>query len=344
MRFILRFKLIIVLVIILGSLAACGQPEVDEQTFYNTYVAHAFDALNNPAAANARVFSIWSELVFYSKHMFPIYPAEQFTLGHATMVGIYLDLSVVADPNLEVTRFWLAHEWGHMMHGDPLNQLTALGQYRALMGGTSVEDDADTYAATFMRYQDHDIKPVLDFLCSLPGGGGADAHRTGPERAIHVARIYSVPDKDIKAPCEPKEDEQANRATLVASIRAMAETSKTHIPADPTVQLSFGGFNQKCEIIDDPHECDYVLPVTDQSQVDTQFDKLASAIDDAVPSWKRHDDTHDTSRYPRLPRRETFWMLKIAVDSPSIDLELRKNSDSGDEFLVLTFTAPDNGQ
>jgi hypothetical protein len=186
----------VILLFVLCELGLAQDPAL--QQFYNTQVLHAFDGMDHPAAANARVLSIWFELANYSKHRFPVYPAQQFTAGQATLSGIYLDISIAADPSVEVTRFFLAHEWGHMMHGDPLSQFTPLGQYRMLVGGTTVEDSADVYAATFMRYQNHNIKPVVDFFCALPDAGPSDTHSPGPARAAKVARIYGLKGPD---PC-----------------------------------------------------------------------------------------------------------------------------------------------
>jgi hypothetical protein len=167
--------------------------QLSPQEFYQTQVAAAFRGMRDPAAANLRVRSIWLELVQYSKHMFPVYPAQQFDAGQATLGGIYLDVSIAADPSIEVTRFFLAHEWGHMMHGDPLNQLTPIGRYRMTVGARAAEDAADTYAATFFRYQHHDIRPVIAFFCDMPDSGPGDSHANGVDRAKHVARIYGSP-------------------------------------------------------------------------------------------------------------------------------------------------------
>ncbi|MGA8433083.1 MAG: hypothetical protein WB729_24895 [Candidatus Sulfotelmatobacter sp.] len=165
-----------------------------DQGFYSQYVAHAFDGLRNPAAANARVLSIWLKLRDYSGRQFAVLPAEQFTAGRATPNGIYLDVSIAADPSVDVTRFFLAHEWGHMVHLDPLLGLSPVGRYQMLLGGKTVEDKADAYAAAFMRRYHYDLAPVLEFLCSIPDTGPADSHSSGPVRAANVARVYGSTD------------------------------------------------------------------------------------------------------------------------------------------------------
>jgi hypothetical protein len=169
------------------------------------------------------------ELVGYSNHAFPVYPAQQFTAGQATLGGIYLDISIAADPSVEVTRFFLAHEWGHMMHGDPLNELTPLGRYRMAMGARAAEDNADTYAATYMRYRNHDIRPVIDFFCALPDFGPGDSHSSGVDRAKHVAAIYGVPDKHVDVPCADNNNSNGNaseQATGKDANKTPTENSK----------------------------------------------------------------------------------------------------------------------
>lgn len=92
----------------------------DPEAFYRTYILEGQLGMRNPVAVNQRVTSIFVELARYSHHLFPVYPAEQFNAGQATPLGIYLDVSIASNPNVEVTRFFLAHEWGHMMHGEEL--------------------------------------------------------------------------------------------------------------------------------------------------------------------------------------------------------------------------------
>lgn len=204
----LNSVLIIIAVLFLLGTPADGHPQDQTmQQFYETQVAQAFHAAANPQAANARVRSIWMELARYSKYQFPVLPAQNFTGGQAIPCCIYLDISIAADPSVEITRFFLAHEWGHMMHRDPLTQLSPVGQYKILMGGTAIEDSADVYAATFMRYQNHDIKPVLAFFCTLPDAGPGDTHSSGPVRARNVARIYGLGNAD---PCTSVESGSSN--------------------------------------------------------------------------------------------------------------------------------------
>jgi hypothetical protein len=103
-----------------------------------------------------------------------------------------------------------------------------------------------------------------------------------------------------------------------------------------------GWHDLKCEFqidADTVDECGYTLSVGDQSQADAQYAALANAVDHALPNWKAVDEQHDTSKYPTLPRMERRWIFEVGV-GPAVELELRKGSTSGREFLVLTFSPP----
>jgi hypothetical protein len=341
--------LIVMALLCLPPTRGYSHPQSDEDV-YRSQLAHALDAMHNPQAANSRVIAMWTELVRYSHHAFPVYPSQQFTAGHATLEGVYLDLSIAADPSPEVTRFFLAHEWGHMMHSDPLNQLRPIGQYQMLEGAKAAEDNADVYAATFMRYRNHDIEPVIDFFCALPDEGASDVHRAGPARAKFVAKIYGAPDRNIDVPClEPDPGPLGDTSKLKHEIRTMAEASKNKFIAVRGPDLGNGvhassvtvtGWGDpKCEFTvdeDSVGNCAYVLYVSDQSQVDAQYAGLIETIDSVLTGWTPTDETHDTSAYPTLPRREHSWIFKVGT-GPVVQLELRKSTTSGNEFLVLTF-------
>jgi hypothetical protein len=172
-----------------------------------------------------------------------------------------------------------------MMHGDPLNQFTPIGRYRMLVGGRDIEDKADAYDATFMRYQDHDIRPVLDFLCSIPDAGPGDPHSSGPDRAKHVVAIYSVPDRRIKVPCAEDDDSSSDSAQFENGIRTMAEASRHKFSAVRGSALGNGRYESSIKLTglgwrDEKYEfsidgenvdhCGYVLSMHDQSQVDSQ--------------------------------------------------------------------------
>lgn len=189
------------IVVLLNLLANHVYAQQSPQQFYQNQIAQMFAGLSDPQAANERVRGIWLELADYSGRMFPVYPAQQFTAGQATLRGIYLDVSIAADPEEEVTRFFLAHEWGHMMHGDPLNQLTPFGRYKMAVGSKAVEDSADEYAARFMTKNDNDVKPVIAFFCRMPNFGPGDTHSSGVDRAKHVAAIYNQGSGTVDVPC-----------------------------------------------------------------------------------------------------------------------------------------------
>jgi hypothetical protein len=173
--------------------------------FWDDYKQWADDATAHPASTNLRVEGIRKELSRYSgaRHQYPVLPAESFAAGKATPGGIYLDLSIAGAPDLNVTRFFLAHEWGHMVHGDPVRQFTftpggaSTPLSLPVSSSTTIEDRADSYAATFMYRQQYDVTAVIEFLCRIPVVPG-DLHSSGADRAKHVARINELHEDD---PC-----------------------------------------------------------------------------------------------------------------------------------------------
>ncbi|HLJ88539.1 MAG TPA: hypothetical protein VKZ53_17090 [Candidatus Angelobacter sp.] len=196
-------------VLIPRNVSAQDQPSL--QQFVASYENLDMRARMNIPATNARVRIIWSELAVYSRRQFPVLPSEDFNAGHVTPSGvIFLDLSIAATPSVEVTRFFMAHEWGHLMHGDLIAQMSSISRFKMMLAddtpatkAASAETNADSYAATFMRRQGHDIKPVLEFLCSIPDTGSDDPHGTGLERAKHVARVFGSPGQVPPVPCDP---------------------------------------------------------------------------------------------------------------------------------------------
>lgn len=124
---------------------------------------------------------------------YPVVPTQEFTIGQALPNGVVLlDLSIAGDPDVEVTAFWLAHEYGHQVLGHPSLLVTPMGQYVAAVAGTYHEDAADEWAAEFLDAAGYSVEPVLSFLCAMPGGGYGDSHSDGPTRASNVAAAYGV--------------------------------------------------------------------------------------------------------------------------------------------------------
>ena len=297
---VLRTKLGLGIILIALS---CSAQQMTTEEYYQTQVRHLFDGLTDPPAANARVFSIYKELVEYTDRRFPVYPFQQYTAGQATLQGIYLDISIAADPDIEVTRFWLAHEWGHMMHGDPLNQLTPVGQYRMFAGGSGAEDSADRFAARFMRVRNHDIGPILDFFCSAPDSGSDFTHSSGLQRALNVAVSYGLPDRHVSVPCAETPDSASHSSDFTNEVRRMADASRHNFSTvkgaaggndiyESTVKLNgFGWRDLKCEFdasdASSAGDCSYVLNVSDQSQVDSRYEAVSNAVDAAVPGLDR---------------------------------------------------------
>ena len=160
--------------------------------FWQREMAGFTRALSDPSV-NQRVQSVWLKLVMYSGRMFPILPAQQFTLGQALPNGIVLvDLGVVGDAHEEVTAFWIAHEYAHQVKGDSQLLVSPVGRFIAAASGTRYEDGADRWAANFMADAGYRISPVLSFLCELPSGRWNRSHSPGRTRARNVAAAYGV--------------------------------------------------------------------------------------------------------------------------------------------------------
>jgi hypothetical protein len=160
--------------------------------FYNRQMADFAKSVNDPSA-NLRVQRIWLKLVSYSSGtMFPVVPAQNFTLGQALPSGvILLDVSIAGNKDEEVTAFFLAHEWGHLFHQHPLRLIEASfqGPYVATIAGKEYEDEADRYGAQFLKAMGYNVNPVLEFLRSIPVMPDA-IHGSGAERASNVAAVY----------------------------------------------------------------------------------------------------------------------------------------------------------
>ncbi len=322
----------------------------DPSAFYQQYWHQFVMGSSHPQAVNQRVRSIFLELAQYSNRVFPVYPAEQFTAGQATLQGIYLDISVAADPSEEVTRFFLAHEWGHMVHGDPIQGMKAIGQYQMMLGAKAAEENADAYAATFMRRKDHDIRPVLDFICSIPDGGPSDPHGSPVARAQRIARIYGSPDKNVTAQCAPPAPGD-DSTRLEKAIKAMADASVVKFRTvkganrdridlfESTVKMPdfLGGRDATCDFeVDDNGDavrgCTYVLVPKHSSEIDDDYDLIVKIVDKIVPAWTAVDGGDSN-------RRSRRWIQHANVPDPSalIILKVTENSTDDSEFLTLEF-------
>ena len=100
-------------VLVLFSLAAwqCHAQSPALQQYCESQLLAARAGMQHIPQVNMRVSTIWQELVHYSGEVFPVYASQQCTAGQSTPYGIYLDISIASDPSIEVTRFFLAHEW-----------------------------------------------------------------------------------------------------------------------------------------------------------------------------------------------------------------------------------------
>jgi hypothetical protein len=152
--------------------------------------------------------------------------------------GIYLDLSIAGAPDINVTRFFLAHEWGHLEHGDLLRRYTFTPSDVStpfslpVSSSTEIEDKADSYAATFMYRQEHDVTAVIAFLCRIPVVPG-DAHSSGPVRAKHVARLNGIRGND---PCanEPPQNGTAHGTTNERNATSTVVQARPALPVAPS--------------------------------------------------------------------------------------------------------------
>ena len=168
--------------------------DVQELTdFYERQMQSFQRALNDPTV-NDRVFTIWEELVEYSGQMYPVFPNQTFSAGQALPSGaILLDVAIAGYEDVEVTAFWLAHEYAHQVMGHPRLQVALVGSWMAAQSTRRREDQADVWAARFMLKYDYPIEPVLDFLCEMPVVE-FDTHSPGPDRAKQVAKAYGYDD------------------------------------------------------------------------------------------------------------------------------------------------------
>lgn len=199
-----RLKWLIAMAIAVALSSKTAEAQSDPTAFWQRTNAGLMRALNDPTT-NQRVFGIWLKLVRETGRMFPVMPAQQYTLGQALPTGlILLDLSIAGDYDEEVTAFTLAHEYGHQILGHPQLSVSQVGRWLAAVGGTSQEDAADRWSGRFLRRAGYDIEPVLSFLCELPGGGRGDSHSSGPRRAANVARAYGGA---VEVPCDAEEED-----------------------------------------------------------------------------------------------------------------------------------------
>lgn len=230
----------------LFSMAAwqCHAQSPALQQFCESQLLAARAGMQHIPQVNMRVSTIWQELVHYSGEAFPVYASQQCTAGQSTPYGIYLDISIASDPSIEVTRFFLAHEWGHMTYGDPLPHLANIGQYQMLTGTTAIEDRADAYAARFMRAGGYDILPVLNFFCAIPPSPAGDTHSTGEDRARNVAQIDGY---DGDYPCKSHEDPSDHASARELCRRQYRACVNRVAPVDQCVQNHFNACSSQCQ-------------------------------------------------------------------------------------------------
>jgi hypothetical protein len=349
----MRAVLVTVLLVSFASmlLTVTIAAQEDAEAFHQEQIDHYLNGLHNEAAANARVRGIWGELAMYSHRMFSVLPAQQFNAGQALPSGIILlDLSIAADPNEEVTRFFLAHEWGHMMHGDPLKSLTPLGRYLMATGGTQIEDKADDYAATFMSRQNHDIEPVIDFFCQLPDSGPNDSHSSGPVRARRIAGVFGLHEDNPCANAERNphgESTVASDPDLDAGIKKMAIAARNNFTQVhgraygddsfySSVKLTTNGKANECEM--SIGDCSYILNKSvSQSGSESAFLDMVQRVQSAVPDWKK---TEYRCSDPNALKHVEWKSSDAQPAYIALDLSTTPKTNES-EFVTLDFVPPD---
>jgi len=227
-----------------------------------------------------------------------------------------------------------------MMHGDPLRQISAQGPYEEVAGSTDAEMNADIYAATFMRYQDHGIQPVLGFVCAIPVAAG-DTHLPAPDRAKLIARIYGANNRDN--PCGLVVPPGSN--TLTGQIQKVAKAAMdkfqtirgTQQEGDhyaALVNLSVNGRDVPGEIDVGANKCDYVISLRKNDDPDSTYDTIVDAATLALPAWNSFEIPNN-SLYPK-DRKEHRWLEHEGnLQSAVISLAITTNTTNGDQFLTL---------
>lgn len=209
--------------------AELNEPPTDPWEWQRAEVARFFRGvqkvqLEGWGPLNAKVLGVAKKLVDYSGMVFPVVPAQTFTIGQAHAGGwILLDLSTAMRPKDELA-FWLAHEWGHEALGHQPNFYRPVGEpWRSRETPTADEDAADFYAGGFICKGRYDIAKVIASLRKLPHAHGDTAHSDGRKRARTALAGYE--DRG----CTPPTDVEPldNGATDLGSDDQIEEPSRT---------------------------------------------------------------------------------------------------------------------
>jgi hypothetical protein len=190
---------------VIAGVPKAARAQTTPQQFYQSQTADFVRALGNPNV-NARVRRIWMQLATATNRMYPVVPAQQYNMGQALPNGVItLDVAIAGNDDAEVTAFWLAHEWAHQYLGHSAMLLYPLGRWAAARAGTAQEDLADKWAGRFLKAEEYDLEPVLNFLCALPEGRPGDTHSSPDKRARQTARSAGMTDYEG---CEQDPDPQ----------------------------------------------------------------------------------------------------------------------------------------
>jgi hypothetical protein len=336
-HYILKLVCLVSTITIYPNLVFAQDPA---DAFLQSQVLNEWRYVENPALAQARLAKIWFELYRQTGAQYRVIPLQTdsggLTISPST---ILIDPSILADPSEEVTRFLLAHEWGHERNGDPLKQLTSLGRYQIMTAGTRLEDGADLWATFFMKKTHHNVRPIMKFFCSIPVVEG-DTHSSGPQRAAKIALNSDISEDN---PCddfpETARHEAAQDPQVALGIQTMAgaighafDNVRGGVTSDgfkSTVTLPRNGKNLDCDVSNDT--CIYYVNRSDSlAGTKVAFEDFGNAVTNALSRWKRFE-YHCPLRSNQL--RDIVWFPAHRTDPGKIEEQLYTISGS----ILTTF-------
>jgi hypothetical protein len=329
---------------------AQAQPYTSSEFYLGQY-QNALRALDDPHAAQLRVSSIWGDLSDYSGRSFQIFPAQSFMAGMAMPQGIYLDIAIAADPSISVTRFFLAHEWGHMMHGDPLISLITSTYRIPYANNSGAEDRADDYAAHWFAYRGYDIRPALNFLCNAPDGGAQDTHSPGPARAEHLARVYGYA---TSYACADAQGTESSENLLLKELKLIVAGSRNRFTTMKkryvgalkeyrlAVPITLDGRDSGCSVYEEEATCN--IEVADNSweadDASPAFEDLEADISKVVPDWSEGGK----SAYARSNVVDAHrWWLHDDPNEGSVEIELFEWKN-GTQGVTIKVSGPEDSE
>ncbi len=195
-------KTLLLLLLFLIHVTCLGQDQNFE--YYKRTQNGVYNAIKNPDI-NRKVFRVWERLVQYTGKRYPVYPAQNYNLGQALPGGIILlDLSIAGETE-SILAFWLAHEYAHQVLGHTNLMLQRNSNLLFALAGTKFEDEADIWAANFIKKYKYDVGFVLNFFCDLPNDPNDRSHSKSLDRASAVAKIFNIHNYDCNTEVESDE-------------------------------------------------------------------------------------------------------------------------------------------